>query len=165
MKRQRGFTMVELIMVMVMVGVLAAIGIPKLMGGNTTGALVFGDQVASALRHAQTSAVSHRRVVCLATTARTLVMRIRTAPSTTTELCTAAFGPLLQRADNDTYDSSDATVTMTMTGAPANLYFQPDGTITGTPAGAPLGGVSIAIQLAGKTQRTIVFEGSTGYVE
>ena len=106
MKRQGGFTMVELIMVMVMVGVLAAIGIPKLMGGNTTGALVFGDQVASALRHAQTSAVSHRRVVCLATTARTLVMRIRTATSTTTELCTAAFGPLLQRADNDTYDSS-----------------------------------------------------------
>jgi len=163
LKRQRGFTMVELIMVMVMVGVLAAIGIPKLMGGNTTGALVFGDQVASALRHAQTSAVSHRRVVCLATTARTLVMRIRTAPSTTTELCTAAFGPLLQRADNDTYDSSDATVTMT--GAPFNLYFQPDGTITDAPAGAPLGQVTIAIELAGKTQRTIVFEGSTGYVE
>jgi MSHA pilin protein MshC len=163
LRRQRGFTMVELIMVMVMVGVLAAIGIPKLMGGNTTGALVFGDQVASALRHAQTSAVSHRRVVCLATTERTLVMRIRTAPSTTTEPCTAAFGPLLQRADNDTYDSSDTTVTMT--GAPANLYFQPDGTITDAPAGAPLGNVSIAIQLAGKTQRTIAFEGSTGYVE
>lgn len=150
-------------MVMVMVGVLAAIGIPKLMGGNTTGALVFGDQVASALRHAQTSAVSHRRVVCLATTARTLVMRIRTAPSAATAPCTTAFGPLLQRADNDTYDSSDATVTMT--GAPAKLYFQPDGTITDAPAGAPLGQVSIAIQLAGKTQRTIVFEGSTGYVE
>lgn len=163
MKRERGFTMVELIMVMVMVGVLAAIGIPKLMGGNTTGALVFGDQVASALRHAQTSAVSHRRVVCLATTARTLVMRIRTAPSAATGPCTTAFGPQLQRADNDTYDSSDPTVTMT--GAPANLYFQPDGTITSAPAGAPLGNGSIAIQLAGKTQRTIVFEGSTGYVE
>ncbi|MEM8512705.1 MSHA pilin protein MshC [Massilia sp. MP_M2] len=163
MRRQGGFTMVELIMVMVMVGVLAAIGIPKLMGGNTTGALVFGDQVASALRHAQTSAVSHRRVVCLATTARTLVMRIRTAPAAATAPCTTAFGPLLQRADNDTYDSSDATVTTT--GAPANLYFQPDGTITGTPAGAPLGQVTIAIELAGKTQRRIVFEGSTGYVE
>jgi len=163
LRRQRGFTMVELIMVMVMVGVLAAIGIPRLMGGNTTTALVFGDQVASALRHAQASAVAHRRVVCMALTARTVVMRIRIAPSAATESCTATFGPLLQRTDNDTYDSSDATVTMS--GAPANLYFQPDGTITDTPAGTPLGKVAIAIQLAGQSQRTITFEGSTGYVE
>jgi len=160
--REGGFTMVELIMVMVMVGVLAAIGIPKLMGGNTTGALVFGDQVASALRHAQKSAVAHRRVVCMELTARTVVMRIRTDPSAATGTCTNAFGPLLQGVENGAYNSSDATVTMT---APAQLYFQPDGTITGAPAGTPLGQVNITIQLDDKPQRTIRLEGSTGYVE
>ena len=60
------------------------------------------------------------------------------------------------------YDSTDAAVTMT--DAPARLYFLPDGTISGTPAGSPLGQVRIRIELDGQTQRTIVVEGSTGYV-
>lgn len=151
--------MVELIMVMVMVGVLAAIGIPKLMGGNTTGALVFGDQVASALRHAQKSAVAHRRLVCVGLAARTVSIRIRTSPLASNADCDAN----LKGAENGTYDSNDATVAMT--GAPAQLYFQPDGTITGAPAGTPLGQVNITIRLDDKPQRTIKLEGSTGYVE
>ena len=159
MTRQDGFTMVELIMVMVMVGVLAAIGIPKLMGGNTTGALVFGDQVASALRHAQKSAVAHRRVVCVGLTARTVRMRIRTSELASNAGCNAD----LKGAENGMYDSSDATVAIK--DPPAQLYFQPDGTITGAPAGAPLGQVNITIQLDDKPQRTIRLEGSTGYVE
>ena len=154
--------MVELIMVMVMVGVLAAIGIPKLMGGNTTGAMVFGDQVASALRHAQKSAVAHRRLVCVGLTARTVTLRIRTAVTLPAETTLAACDAPLQGVENGMYDSTDATVAMS--GAPAQLYFQPDGTISSLPAGAPLGRVSIGIALDGKVQRTIEFEGSTGYV-
>jgi MSHA pilin protein MshC len=163
LRRQRGFTMVELIMVMVMVGVLAAIGIPRLMGGNTTGAMVFGDQVASALRHAQSSAVSHRRLVCLDLGARTIVMRIRTATAAPTEAGMNACPSPLQGVDNGMYDSSDSTVALT--GTPIQLYFQPDGTISGAPAGAPLGAVRLGITLDGTPQRTIVLEGSTGYVE
>ena len=163
MRRQAGFTMVELIMVMVMIGVLAAIGIPKLMGGNTTAAMAFGDQVTSALRHAQKSAVAHRRLVCVALGTRTVGLSIRqaeTVPAATDKTpCNAA----LQGVDVGMYDSTDTTVFMT--GAPAQLYFQPDGTISGAPAGTPLGKVSIGISLDKARQRTIELEGSTGYVE
>ena len=163
MRRQHGFTMVELIMVMVMVGVLAAIGIPRLMGGNTTGAMVFGDQVASALRHAQASAVAHRRLVCVGLTARTVVLSIRTAFTVPSATETTPCGTPLKGVDNGMYDSTDSTVSMI--DAPAQLYFQPDGTISGAPAGTPLGQVRIKIALDGQTQRIIVAEGSTGYVE
>lgn len=150
-------------MVMVMVGVLAAIGIPKLMGGNTTGALVFGDQVASALRHAQKSAVAHRRLVCVGLTASTVLLRIRTDPAVPIQTDMQACDADLKGVDNGMYDSTDATVAMS--GAPAQLYFQPDGTISGTPAGVPLGEVKIGIALNEKVQRTITLAGSTGYVE
>ena len=129
------------------------------MGGNTTGALVFGDQVASALRHAQKSAVAHRRVVCVGLTARTVRMRIRTSELASNAACDAD----LKGAENGMYDSSDATVAIK--DPPAQLYFQPDGTITGAPAATPLGPVNIVIELDGKPQRTIRLEGSTGYVE
>lgn len=164
MKRQGGFTMVELIMVMVMVGVLAAIGIPKLMGGNTTGALVFGDQVASALRHAQKSAVAHRRLVCMELTARTVVVRIRTADTVPAAGSgVAACDAALKSVDGGMYDSSDPTVAMK--NQPAQLYFQPDGTISSAPAGTPLASGSFAIELDKLPQRTIMYAGSTGYVE
>ena len=51
--RAAGFTMVELVVVMILIGVLAAIGIPRLMGDKNMEGAVFGDQVVSGLRRAQ----------------------------------------------------------------------------------------------------------------
>lgn len=154
--------MVELITVMILVGVLAAIGIPRLMGENTTAATVFGDQVASALRHAQTSAVAHRRLVCAALGERTVSLRIRIAPSVpaaSAGACDAA----LQGIEAGAYDSGDGRVRLA--NAPLLLFFRPDGTVAATPAGASLGRTGIGIEYGGALVRTIELEGSTGYVQ
>ena len=65
----RGFTMVELILVMVIAGILAAVAIPRLVGKNSFDTRGFTDQLASTVRFAQKLAISQRTPVFVQFTA------------------------------------------------------------------------------------------------
>jgi MSHA pilin protein MshC len=65
----RGFTMVELILVMVIAGILAAVAIPRFMGKSTFDTRGFTDQLASTVRFAQKLAISQRTPVFVQFTA------------------------------------------------------------------------------------------------
>ena len=160
--RVDGFTMVELVVVMILVGVLAALGIPRLLGDKNMEAAVFGDQVVSGLRRAQAIATGHRRVVCVSIAARGVTMRLNG--------CGNAGLALTGLADDEyaTTDSALAAVPVAPLGAV--LFFQPDGRITAGSAGTTaVGNGSIAITATvngqANTVRTIRVEGTTGYVE
>ncbi len=62
---QRGFTLIELIMTMVVMGVLAAVAIPKIFDVSVFDARGFHDQTLAYLRFAQKTAVAQRRTVCV----------------------------------------------------------------------------------------------------
>ena len=62
---QRGFTLIELIMTMVVMGVLAAVAIPKIFDVSVFDARGFHDQTIAYLRFAQKTAVAQRRTVCV----------------------------------------------------------------------------------------------------
>lgn len=69
MGRPRGFTLIELVMVLVLVGALAAYAAPGMLqalrGWNEVG---YRDQLKSVLEYARKSAVGARRYVCVAAT-------------------------------------------------------------------------------------------------
>jgi len=61
----RGFTLIELIMVMVILGVLAVYAAPRMVNIGDFAARGFHDETLSLLRMAQKTAVVQRRVVCV----------------------------------------------------------------------------------------------------
>jgi MSHA pilin protein MshC len=63
-RTQRGFTMIELIMVIVILGVLAVFAAPMFRTDDFT-ARGFHDETLSLLRYAQKTAIAQRRVVCV----------------------------------------------------------------------------------------------------
>lgn len=90
----RGFTLIELIMVVVMLGILAAFAAPRLFAPSDFDARGFHDEVLSYLRFAQKTAIAQRRTVCV-TFASTSVTLAIAANASTTDCSTPAtlYGP------------------------------------------------------------------------
>lgn len=62
---QQGFTLVELITIMVLIGILATVALPRFFDNDVFQARGFGDQVLSTLRYAQKTAIAQHRFVCV----------------------------------------------------------------------------------------------------
>ncbi len=153
--RAGGFTIVELVVVMVIIGALAAIGIPRLVGDKSMEAAVFGDQVVSGLRRAQKIATGHRRVVSATVGSKGVVLRVSGNGNTWIALDGVGDGD---------YATTDSALTVTT----GTLYFQPDGRVTTDAAGATawVGSLDITGAVNGGTNfRRINVQGATGYVE
>ena len=61
----QGFTLVELITIILVLSVIAALAVPRFVGRNAFDERGFSDQVKSTLRFAQKTAIAKRREVCV----------------------------------------------------------------------------------------------------
>jgi MSHA pilin protein MshC len=149
--RARGFTLVELIMVLVMLGVLAVFAAPRAFNRNDFDARGFHDQTLGVLRFAQKTAIAQRRAVCVVFTANSLTLTIAA-----TEAVTTCANPLNGPTGAATL-TAPANVSYTTT--PTAFRFDGLGQpLTGTNTPAPQ-----TINVANATG-TISVEAATGYV-
>jgi prepilin-type N-terminal cleavage/methylation domain-containing protein len=149
-----GFTTIELVAVIVLMGVLAAVALPRIEGALAQRGDHWRDQVLAALRQAQATAQSHRRLVCATVAAGSVTLDIATANPATA--CASRLpGPHASGAW-----ASDRRAIATSVSPAGMLYFQPSGRITSDGAGSAATDRSIAID--GQDPITVVAE--TGLV-
>src|SRR5674476_652767 len=79
---QRGFTLIELVMVIVILGVLAVYAAPRMFNSGDFYARGFHDETLSILRYAQKSAIAQRRTVCVAFTTTSATLTIAATAAT-----------------------------------------------------------------------------------
>lgn len=77
--RQSGFTMIELILVMTIIGILAVVAIPRFRDNQTFNSQGFYDETFAILRYGQKTAIAQRRNVCVGFTSSSVTLTI--APS------------------------------------------------------------------------------------
>ncbi len=151
----RGFTLVELITVLILLGILVFVALPRLQQTASFGQLGFRDRVGAALRFAQKSAVAQRRLVCATVAPGSLTLTVDASFGAGT-CANAMTGP--EGADPA---ATSPAANVTLTAAPAGpLFFQPSGAVTSDAAGtAP---TSYTLTVTGQTAITV--NGATGYV-
>jgi len=154
-KPARGFTLPELIAVLLLISILAVTVLPKIEGALSFRDDGWRDQIVAALHYAHKVAISHRRLVCASVGAAGVTLSI--ASTNPASVCSTSLPGLDGQAlAADSKGGAAASISPAGT-----LYFQPSGRVSTDGAGS--NAVNRTISIAG--QAAIVLVGETGHVE
>lgn len=140
-RQARGFTMMELIVVIVISGILAAVVLPKFDVATSTGGRAYADSVKAGLRYARAIAVGHRRLVCVDIDANSQLL-ITIAAANPAVACTTGID------GNAVFATPPAGITAAWS-AGSTVYFQPNGRLTSDGTGAT--GINKQVLITGET--------------
>ena len=153
----RGFTMVELITIMIILGILAVVAIPRMDSAMSFRSVEFRDRVIAALRYAHKTATSHRRLVCVTLTQTTVAISI---DNSATKDSTCDVGLILPGGSVSSFATDQAGFGSAIPSPPPFvLYFQPDGRVTSEALGST--NTNFDNNVDGLS---VVVRGATGYV-
>lgn len=152
MRQEYGFTLVELVAVMVITGIIAAIAAPRFIGVDAFDARGSYGTLTSALRYAQKTAIAQRRNVYVNMNSSTRVVCL----GYTSDCSSAVIDPATQAAYSKSLSSNvSITASTTPLGFDGLGRPVPNATATFTINNAVVPSESI---------RTITVEADTGYV-
>lgn len=155
MKLAKGFTLIELITVIVILGIIAITVIPRFAKKSNIEARGYYDATLAVLQYAQKTAVAQRRRVCVRITGPSMALTIATTFGGTT--CTAGLtGP-----DGTSPYTLTAPTGITPQLTLANFDFLPSGVAVNAGGAAAVSQTFSVSKLPGKT---ITIDGATGYV-
>jgi MSHA pilin protein MshC len=160
MRMQRGFTLVELIVVIILVSILAVVAISRftgVAGFNTQG---FNDRVIESLRYAQKQAIAKRRNVCVTFASAAVSFTYASAAGSGAVCNTNLSGPAGQSPYSVVPENKSV---VTFSPVPAGLTFSALGQPIVTSSGLPLAAAQ-TITISGDGTRTFSVEPDTGYV-
>lgn len=143
--KHSGFTLVELVATLIVVGILALTALPRFFDRTFFESMGFADQVQASLRYAQKISISQRRFTCVGFTSNSLTLTVGA-----TNVC----GTNLVSISGDPTYSVAAPQGINFAAIPAAFSFD------------PLGRASIGqtITISGGTPHNIIIEAETGYV-
>lgn len=143
---EKGFTLPELVITMVVVGILAAVVVPRFVDQATFDVFRYVEQTREALRFAQKSAIAKRRSVCIVIGTGAITL---TVP--------ASFGGSCAQGliDPSTGKAFSQPVPSQVTITSASFSYDASGT--------PSAGQTITVSSGSSTQ-TITVDAGTGYV-
>lgn len=160
---QRGFTLVELIMVIVVVGILATFVAPRFFDADIFRSRGFADQVTASLRYAQKSAIAQRRFVCVAFTVDSVTLSTGSTAACGTALQspTGAASYVINAPANTTFAAVPAAFSFDCLGRPRAM-----GNAAATCNSGNVVDVLAAAQVINVTGAAngIIIEAETGYV-
>lgn len=142
-RRLAGFTLVELAMTMVIVGIIGAFVAPRFFDVNVFQSRGFADQVQASVRYAQKIAIAQHRIVCVTIAGNSLAL--------TTGITAACGTPLASPTGDGSY----------VINAPGGITVS-DASFNFNPLGSSSAGVAISV--SGDVSRNIFVEAETGYV-
>jgi MSHA pilin protein MshC len=160
---RRGFTLVELVVSISIIGILATVAVTRFMGTNTYSSRGFYDRAISVVRHAQKVAIAQRRDVFVVVTADRIAVCYDDILCGNHVSLSSEFGFVPSMGSELSKCASDKT--WLCAGAPDSVTLS-TATFKFDGLGRPDVAVSIAFTsgVAGDPARKIWVEAETGYV-
>lgn len=144
----RGFTLVELVTVMLLMGILAAVGVARMADRQSFDALGYADQIRQTIQYARRLAVAQRRNVCVTAAAGGLT--VTQAVAYGAACSTGAIDPSTGSAFN-------LPVPHGVTLSAASIQFDSQG--------RQISGATVTVTATGDgSSRVVTVENETGYV-
>lgn len=144
--RARGFTMIELIVVIMIVGILAVVAVPRMLDRSHYDAFAFNDTAQSVVRFGQKTAVAQRRAVYVVISASSITLCFVDASCATPVPDPSKAGQSLTAPTPNGTTLSPAT----------SFYF--DG------LGKPSFSSKLTVTMTSSVTRTFAVEAETGFV-